>query len=445
MNMNKLEPDTSFLGRLKNKLSRFIHKDKGQNPVNTIHPYTVSEIKDIHFYRADDISESRLNLVVPSIEEEHIYGGISTALRLFEEIAKSFKRIRIIVLDFDVSEVSVKRYPKYSLVSGEENSCDSLQIVSLLRDHVAEEPYNLAIAKQDIFIATIWYSAYLVKKIRGWQSRTYLSRPQYFIYLVQDYEPGFYPWSSQSLLAESTYQHSSETITVFNTKILQDFFHRKNIHFEKEYVLKPRLHKFLTEARSRFLGDRKQKVIVIYGRPETPRNAFCLIVESLRCWAQIDPSADGWAVISAGEEHETISLSENLDILSVGKLSIEAYAELLGSAAIGISFMISPHPSYPPLEMAHYGMKVITNAYENKDLSTLHDNITSLDDMRYETVARELSKLCRQIEANPFCGWEGESHIEEYLLGKNAFSFKESLVSDLSLLELNNSYSNDDT
>lgn len=37
----------------------------------------------------------------------------------------------------------------------------------------------------------------------------------------------------------------------------------------------------------------------------------------------------------------------------------------------GISLMSSPHPSYPPLEMSVFGIKVITNNYSNKDLSSL--------------------------------------------------------------------------
>ena len=40
--------------------------------------------------------------------------------------------------------------------------------------------------------------------------------------------------------------------------------------------------------------------------------------------------------------------------------------------------MISPHPSYPPLDMAHLGMLVATNRFGAKDLSTWHQNIHSL-------------------------------------------------------------------
>jgi len=48
---------------------------------------------------------------------------------------------------------------------------------------------------------------------------------------------------------------------------------------------------------------------------------------------------------------------------SLGGLSYKKYQEVLSEADIGISLMLSPHPSYPPLEMSNMGLKVITNDY----------------------------------------------------------------------------------
>ena len=69
---------------------------------------------------------------------------------------------------------------------------------------------------------------------------------------------------------------------------------------------------------------------------------------------------------------------------SIGKLDLDAYAALLRESAIGISLMVSPHPSYPPLEMAHLGMLVLTNRFAAKDLATWHPNITAVDDISAE-------------------------------------------------------------
>jgi hypothetical protein len=47
-------------------------------------------------------------------------------------------------------------------------------------------------------------------------------------------------------------------------------------------------------------------------------------------------------------------------------MSYEAYGELLGSSDVLLSLMLSPHTSYPPLEMAATGGLVVTNTYGPK-------------------------------------------------------------------------------
>ena len=56
--------------------------------------------------------------------------------------------------------------------------------------------------------------------------------------------------------------------------------------------------------------------------------------------------------------------------------------------------MISPHPSYPPLEMAAFGMGVITNRYGQKDLSRWAPGIRSIDMFTPEAIADALSQEC---------------------------------------------------
>ena len=79
-----------------------------------------------------------------------------------------------------------------------------------------------------------------------------------------------------------------------------------------------------------------------------------------------------------------------------GKARLDDYADYLSRALVGVSLMISPHPSYPPLEMAEAGLATITNAFAGKDLRRRFDNIVSparldpasLADLIEDTVAR---------------------------------------------------------
>ena len=56
--------------------------------------------------------------------------------------------------------------------------------------------------------------------------------------------------------------------------------------------------------------------------------------------------------------------------------------------------MVSPHPSYPPLEMSTFGVKTITNSFENKDLTYFNPNIISLDNCTPNAIAKKLSEIC---------------------------------------------------
>ncbi|OBI53361.1 hypothetical protein A5706_22475 [Mycobacterium sp. E796] len=74
--------------------------------------------------------------------------------------------------------------------------------------------------------------------------------------------------------------------------------------------------------------------------------------------------------------------------------------------------MISPHPSYPPLEMAEAGMRVITNSYENKNLSALHENITSFDRFDMDEVAVLLTNIAQRWETDPQAGWRSKPKVD---------------------------------
>jgi hypothetical protein len=97
-------------------------------------------------------------------------------------------------------------------------------------------------------------------------------------------------------------------------------------------------------------------------------------------------------------------------------LPLEVYAELLRTAGVGLSLIASPHPSYPPLEMAHFGVLTITNGYANKDLSSAHDNILSIRDIRPETIAEAVAIACKKFSMAPDAGWLAKTHMTSFVV-----------------------------
>jgi hypothetical protein len=66
--------------------------------------------------------------------------------------------------------------------------------------------------------------------------------------LIQDYEPGFYSWSTLFALAETTYRSLHRTIAVFNTDILKKYFEGLGYRFYRTYSFKPAINRSLLEG-----------------------------------------------------------------------------------------------------------------------------------------------------------------------------------------------------
>jgi len=365
------------------------------------------------------VADLRVNLVIGTLDSELMYGGGRTALSLFAHVADAVgSRSRII---------SVERLPA-ALSDVEEHSRSYVDDESPMRSLVGLKERagdRLPVGPRDVFVATYWSTAEAVLRVREWQRATYATVPRHFLYVIQDYEPGFYPGSAQSMLARSTYELPDEVIAVFNTSLLRDYFRSQRLTFAHEFVFEPRLPAELRMVREQ--GDLRERTVVVYGRPQRPRNAFPLIVEALRRWHETDARATSWTCVSAGQSHEAIDLG-GAQLHSLGKLDMKAYAELLGRSAVGIALMVSPHPSYPPLEMAHLGLLVITNRFGDKDLSTWHENITSLADVTPERMAATISEVCARFDRDPTGGDRGQTRRPDYLSNGPQFPFAEDVA-----------------
>jgi O-antigen biosynthesis protein len=353
--------------------------------------YRISGIPSTKVIWDGQAGEPRLNLVVMGVRAGSVFGGTDTALRLFDALGASFPRIRIIVQGEDGSEFHPEAWPGWSLDDGAGSAPKTLGFQQ-------RRGYVPRVQDSDVFIATHWMSTYLVRAALALQS----SRPHArFIYLIQDYEPGFYPWSGRHLMAAATYQRKDDVIAIFNTRELADYFAMIRADFPVQYVFEPRLNPALERHLPRVVSHAKKKIMLVYGRPGTGRNAFDMIVESLLIWSDRFQGAKDWQIVSLGEKHRNVSLHHGLKIRSLGKQSMDAYAGFLLDASVGISLMASPHPSYPPLEMAEFGVRVVTNNYEPKDMAKRHPKIVSVAETTPGNFADALVQACNAYEAFP--------------------------------------------
>lgn len=329
----------------------------------------------------------RLNLLLPSINTRHYFGGIHTAVQLYRALGGHFPATRIVLMDSAPDAAALERFGDHTLLDCDTDAIAERQIVAF-NDRYGR---TLPVSAADCWLSTAWWTTYAAQRLAAWQQRQFGAAGG-LINLIQDFEPGFYAWSSQSALALGTYRPDQD-VAVFNTGLLADYFELQGLVYQRQFVFEPTLNDGLrqTLAEVRMNPQPRRRRMVVYARPSTPRNAFELLCEALRVWGWSDPASARWEVAAVGELTADLELGP-FTLHALGKLDLHAYAQLLATSAVGVSLMVSPHPSYPPLEMAAFGMSVVTNRFANKDLSSFSPNIRSAEQFSPEAIADAIAR-----------------------------------------------------
>ena len=351
--------------------------------------FGIQELIPIHIAPSTEVlSGYRLNLLIPTLEFAQSFGGITTALRLMRRLAPAFEAVRIIVTHQKCAEIDFSGWSGW--VSGQDI------LIPRSITGVDDGALPVSVLANDVFLATWWPTAVYAREVLKRQTALFSTANRRFVYFIQDYESGLYPWSVQYWYAESTYRDTSDTIAVFNSARMATYFRNNGVSFAREYVLEPLMHPDLREARRETLGRHKERLIYVYARVGLPRNGLDLVIEALRIWAREFPFAQEWSLVSFGDQHEEIPLGESLVLRSMGKGSMHRYGDYLSRCWAGLSFQFMAHPSYSRLEMGEFGCWVITNKIENNDLSDLAPNILCVAEPTPRAVAQKLIWCCSQ-------------------------------------------------
>jgi hypothetical protein len=358
----------------------------GNRVSTSVEPRLIPEIPAVGL-RGERSRRPRFTLLIPTLKPEKIFGGVASALRLFNELLAKLPDAvdaRIVSVTDDVDIECLAAVREYSQISlGAENTDLPRTVV----DASGVKAEQLPVRAKEVFLATAWWTAYWGHEIRTMQRAIHGAAPPLY-YFIQDHEPDFYGWSPRYALARSTYLYHDDTVAIINSEELFNFFTNHYAGFRTEYYVPYAVNKRL---RDQFRSIPKERIIVVYARPGTPRNCFEILVDGLCLWQQADPIvARSWQIVAAGETFEPWLARRVANFDIVGKMTLSDYANILSRAAVGISLMMSPHPSYPPLEMAEAGVITVTNVHEGKDLSARSENIISIAILTAESLAQHV-------------------------------------------------------
>lgn len=299
----------------------------------------------------------RVNVLVPAFNIKSISAGFFGVFQLAKVLAKMGYKVRLVLFDsfnFDkeIFNQFLQKTPDLE---------DLLDLVEVA--YIGNGKHELVVSKSDFAIATVWYSAYLAEKIRE------VCAKDHFLYLVQDYEPGFFPHNSHYAFALDTYKMKSKKL--FSTKTLMEFFTLNNV------ISKQETNFYFCNAASVFKHDnhsitkklqRKEKICVLYARPDVGRNMFFLAALALiEAYKTIFSTSEyTWKFYGMGIGDVTIFLDEETTMTQLPRMSLQDYKNFIGDIDICLTLMATPHPSMIPMDIAGSGGIVVTNLMHNR-------------------------------------------------------------------------------
>lgn len=300
----------------------------------------------------------RVNVLIPGFSIESISAGFFGVFNVAKFAAKCGFRVRLVLFDnFYYDEGAFRsrlaEFPSFATLF------DEVEV-----EYIGERKLPLVVSPFDGVIATVWYSAFFAEKIQ----KLVKSKP--FLYLIQDYETAFYPFSSLNTFSDETYRMNYNALV--STSPLLSYMKRF-----KGFSEGKRLESFNNACSSvlpewhifKQSKENRKRKFVFYSRPTVNRNMFELAALSII--RAVDEGVFGdvneWEFYGMGLGDVEIRLGEELSITQLPRMSLKEYEENIYTFDLCLSLMASPHPSIVPFDLVSAGALVVTNAFETKD------------------------------------------------------------------------------
>ena len=339
----------------------------------------------------------RINVLLPSLRLKHMSGGPKTALLLAALLAEKGEWVRLIACDAAAEGEEAALFPHMDGLLQRPVARDRIDLVDAF-----DRTRPTAIGINDLFFATAWWTAQMAKYAVTKTVR------KTFIYLIQDFEPILHEGSTFQARALETY--GLPHIPVINTRLLLDHLVKEGAgcYADPEFSanalwFEPALDRSRYFADQEKVRPRGKRVLLFYARPTVARrNLFEIGVVALRqAVASSVIDKDNWEVWAMGEKLAPVALGNGVFLNPLPWMSFDDYAKRVRTADLLLSLMLSPHPSYPPLEMAASGKLVVTNSFSVKTaerMKAFSPNILVAEPTA-ESVAAALENAAGRINA----------------------------------------------
>jgi hypothetical protein len=360
-----------------NPLLHFITSGKNENRILSREPQTpklnpVSSIMSKRFpaltpllcYQIPNRDKTRVNIITDSVNAGSLFGGVITALIFAFHLAeKNNADIRIITR----SEVA-ERF-RVNEILERINIVFKGQIEFLYAHY--SSTVEIDTCEKDIFITTSWWTTYCTLKSISVEK---------IIYILQEDERMFYPYGDDSLLAQEMMSHP-QLRYVINTKLLFDHLVNSGLNNLKQNALY--FEPAFDESNYYFTQENTNHKLKLffYARPNNLRNIFYRALSTLDTALNLGIiDINEWDIYLVGKDLPTnLVFTNGYKPHTISNMNYKEYGDFIRTVDLGFSLMYTPHPSYPPLDLAACGAAVVTNSCGNKlDLKRYSENIITV-------------------------------------------------------------------
>ena len=161
-----------------------------------------------------DDAPRRVNLLIPSIDLEHFFGGYIGKFNFARRLAARGVRVRIVTVD-PVGSLPASWREDVEAYSGLAGLLGEVEVA------FGRESQGLEVSRADTFVATTWWTAHIA------HAALRTLDAQRFLYLIQEYEPFTFPMGTHAALAAESYRFPHAAL--FSTELLRDYFRRHGI------------------------------------------------------------------------------------------------------------------------------------------------------------------------------------------------------------------------
>lgn len=335
-----------------------------------------------------------LNVLVPGMAMRSMSGGPNTVINLTYRLAQLGVPVRYLSTDVAADSDHTLLWNHIAQLTGIAERLPNVEIVD-----AHDRTVPTAIGPDDVFLGTAWWTVQMVKHALP------LVSTRRFLYLIQDFEPGFIAWSTAYALALETYGMDFRGIIC--SRLLAEYLSKNCIgrFADAEFVKQCLVFEPAIDATRFYAEDRhspRKRRLLFYARPNAPRNMYELGLAALHAAVQRGVfAAEEWELLFMGEKLPPVDLGRGVTIRSYPWFNYERYAQVLRRSDVGLSLMLSPHTSYPPLEMAACGATVVTNTFAVKTaerLSAISENILPVE-ANLETIVDGLAHAVQRVSS----------------------------------------------